>query len=339
MSAPAADAWRGAELPDDDPWLEHWNDAEIAELERAARRVVDAGARLDAVTADDFALPRCAGRIQGWLTELESGLGFRLVRGLPVERWGDALASAAYVGLGLQMGALQSQNAAGDRIGHIRDVGADPDDPAVRLYKTSAAQPLHTDGADVIGLLCLRTARRGGTSQIVSSVAVYQELAKRRPDLAPLLFEPFHFDRNEEQAEGEAPSFALPICRWEERRVRSFYVGWYIRDAQRHPGVPRLTDAQRELLDLYDEIAADPALRLDMEFRPGDIQWLKNASILHGRTAYEDAGPPETRRHLLRLWIHARRAGLGTDPFLTQGIPRKSGVAPDAASLDDSSTD
>ncbi|MEM7410973.1 MAG: TauD/TfdA family dioxygenase [Myxococcota bacterium] len=326
------DAWRSSELGPTERWVEHWQPEEIAELEAAVERVVASGRAGGVLRAEDFALPRCKERIAGWFAELEHGRGFCLVRGLPVTRWGDERAALAYLGLGLQMGGIQSQNAAGDRLGHIRDVGADPDDPAVRLYKTRVAQPLHTDGADVIGLLCLRTAQSGGTSQIVSSVAVYRALAERRPDLAALLFEPFHFDRNEEQAAGEPPSFAIPICRREGDKVRTFYVGWYIRDAQRHASVPRLTDQQRELLDLYDAIAASPELRLDMEFVPGDIQWLKNASILHGRTAYEDAGPPESRRHLLRLWVRADSAQLGADPRVRE-VPRKEGVASDAAAL------
>ena len=51
--------------------------------------------------------------------------------------------------------------------------------------------------------------------------------------------------------------------------------------------------------------ANDPALYLDMEFRPGDIQLLKNSVILHKRTEYEDWDEPDRKRHLLRLWLAA----------------------------------
>lgn len=238
------------------------------------------------------------------------------------------------MGLGLSLGTLASQNAAGDLLGHVRDTGADPSDPAVRLYKTREAQPFHTDGADVIGLLCLRPAKRGGVSRIVSSLSVVEEIQRKRPDLAPLLFQPFHFDFNEQQQEGAAPTYQLPIGHWDGKRLRVFYIGWYIRDAQRHASVPRLTAEQAELLDLVDATAADPALCLDMEFRPGDVQLLKNSAILHARTAYEDWAEPERRRHLLRFWVSARGEFSGSDDRLKAGVARKEGVSSDRAALD-----
>jgi hypothetical protein len=327
-----AAAWRGRELAASDEWIWTFDARAISELETLARKAAASGKPIPALTRDDFASHRLADLSDAWLDELDRGRGFLLLRGLPVARWGDELSSLAYLGLALHLGTLASQNAAGDLLGHVRDTGADPEDPSVRLYKTRKAQPFHTDGADLIGLLCLRTARRGGASHIVSSVSVFREIQARRPDLVPLLFQPFHFDRNEEQREGEAPTFQLPICHFDGERLRTFYVGWYIRDAQRHGGVPRLAPEQRELLDLIDELAADPSLRLDMDFRPGDVQLLKNSQVLHGRAEYEDWPEPERRRHLLRIWVSAR-SGFGGSDALVQGVPAKPGVASDSAAL------
>ena len=147
----------------------------------------------------DFPLPKLAAAIAGWMEQLDHGRGFLLVRSLPVQRYSEADAALAYWGLGLQMGSPVSQNAAGDLLGHVRDTGADPKNPAVRLYKTRVDLGFHCDGSDVVGLLCLKPAKSGGVSRIVSSIAVYNEILRRRPELAPLLFEPFHWDRNEEQ--------------------------------------------------------------------------------------------------------------------------------------------
>ena len=72
---------------------------------------------------------------------------------------------------------------------------------------------------------------------------------------------------------------------------------------QRLDDVPEMTQSQRVALDLLDELANDPALKLDMEFQPGDIQILHNYQILHDRTDYEDWPEPERKRHLLRLWL------------------------------------
>src|SRR2546428_638501 len=57
--------------------------------------------------------------------------------------------------------------------------------PFVRRYQTAGNIAYHCDLADAVGLLCLRTARTGGASRIVSSVSVYNELLRRRPDLVP----------------------------------------------------------------------------------------------------------------------------------------------------------
>jgi hypothetical protein len=186
----------------------------------------------------------------------------------------------------------------------IRDTGADPNDPSTRLYKTRAEQDFHTDGADIIGLLCLKTSKSGGESRIVSSVSVFNEVLRRRPELAPLLFEDFYWHYFEPQM--EAPMhFTRPICAERGGGLNTAFIPWYIRRAQELPGVPAMSAEQDEVLSLMERTANDPSLYLDMEFLPGDIQLLKNSVILHKRTAYEDWDDPEKKRHLLRLWLAA----------------------------------
>ena len=52
-------------------------------------------------------------------------------------------------------------------------------------------------------------------------------------------------------------------------------------------------------------MAEDAELRLDMEFQPGDMQFVHNHTVLHDRTAFDDWPEPEHKRHLLRLWLAA----------------------------------
>ena len=84
----------------------------------------------------------------------------------------------------------------------------------------------------------------------------------------------------------------------------------YIESARR-PEVPPLTVQQTEALDLFDALAEDPAVNMQMTFRPGDMQWVHNHTMLHDRTAFEDWPEPERKRHLLRLWL----APLGARPL------------------------
>ncbi len=329
LDVPAA--WLGRDVSRRRDWIHRFTSPEIAEIDAALTHAKATRRPMAELTREDFPLPRLEPVIAGWIHDLDRGRGFVLVRGLPVQRYSEADAALAYWGLGLHMGSPVSQNAAGDLLGHVRDTGADPKNPAVRLYKTRVDLGFHCDGSDVVGLLCLKPAKAGGVSRIVSSISVYNEILRRRPELAPLLFEPFYWDRNEEQKPGETAWFALPIAFDQNGRLRIFYIGWYIRGAQRHADVPRLSPQQRELLDLIDDIAATPDFHLDMDFEPGDIQLLKNAVILHARTEYEDFPEPERKRHLLRLWLTAHSGFADGDAFLQQGIPKKEGVDPDAA--------
>jgi hypothetical protein len=312
-------------------WIHELSAAEIGDLDLAVAHARASGKALGELSRADFPLTVLAESAERWLDALDSGRGFVLVRGVPVERYGEEDASLAYWGLGLHLGRAVSQNAAGDLLGHVRDAGLERRDPTIRLYRTREPLAFHTDGSDIVGLLCLMPAKSGGTSRIASSPAIYDEIARRRPDLISTLHERFPFDRNGEEGPGEPPYFELPICREADGRLRTFYIGWYIRDSQRHPSAPRLTRAQREAINLIDEIAADPRIHLDMDFRAGDIQWLKNAAILHARTEFEDHAEPERKRHLLRLWLTSRRAFADGDPFLQRGVPPQRGRASDAA--------
>lgn len=313
------DAWDGPAMTADGGWLQPLDADEIHELLAARRAALATGKPMRDWTRADFPLPGLAPKIAGWLAELDRGRGFVLLRGFPVDAHDETALAEVYWGLGLHLGRAISQNTDGDLIGHIRDTGADPAAYGVRLYKTRAEQDFHTDGADIIGLFCLKAAKSGGVSRIVSSPAIFNRMLAERPDLVPVLFEPFPFDTQGQHKPGQQPWFDLPICRWDGERLRTFFIGWYIRESQQHAEAPRLTDAQVEALAFIESTANDPALYLDMSFRPGDLQFLKNAAILHKRTAYEDWPEPARKRHLLRLWLVEESFSAG-DTALRKGV-------------------
>lgn len=304
LDAPAA--WRGAEMARRDDWIVTLSPAQIDELERAAESALARGLGLDAVRREDFSLPMLAPAIAAWARELTSGRGFLLVRGLPVERWGDARSALIYWALGQHLGEPGAQNPQGELLGHVTDYGEDAANPFVRRYRTAGDIAYHCDLADAVGLLCLRAARRGGASRIVSSVSVYNELLRRRPDLVDRLYEPFCLDTRDEQGDGRLPYVPVVPCCHAGGALRTFYHSDYFRSAVRHPEVPRFTEREQTLLDLYEQIASSRELYLDMQFEPGDIQLISNHVVLHARTAYEDDSDPKSRRHLLRLWLSLR---------------------------------
>jgi Taurine catabolism dioxygenase TauD, TfdA family len=298
-----AAAWRAADFTGED-WVMRLTGVEVAEVEAAARRLATDPADLASVRAESFPLPSLARRLAALLhDQVLEGCGFAVLRGLDPARLSRRENAAAFLGIGAHLGVFRPQNAKGHILGHVKDLGRSGDDPTARLYQTHERQTYHTDSCDVVGLMCLKPAKAGGRSSLVSSVTLYNEMRRRRPDLAAVLFEPIETDRRGEVGPGERPYFTIPVFNWHAERFAGIYQRQYIESARRFEEVGPLTAAQVEALDLLDGLAEDPALHIELDFLPGDIQLVNNHVLFHDRTAFEDWPEPSRRRHLLRLWL------------------------------------
>ena len=284
-------------------WTRPFTDTEIMEIEAAASEFLETGHELGEISPDCFPLPTLAPVLQTLRKDLQHGIGFGLLTGLPVETYPIEMACTIFCGIGSHLGSARSQNAMGHILGHVKDVGADLNDAKTRIYQTSARQTFHTDSCDAVGLLCLSEAREGGDSLLASTLTIYNEMMRRRPDLVTFLFEPVATDRRGEVPEGQKPYFMIPVLNWFEGRLTGLYQRQYIDSAARLPEAPRPTAEHVAALDLFDEIANDPSIHLKMRLRPGDMQFVYNHTNLHDRTAFRDWPEPERRRHLLRLWL------------------------------------
>lgn len=304
-----AAAWYGPEIAKRNDWIMPLGAAEVAEIEAATKALVARDADIAVLKPQDFPLPTLGATLRSRVDdEVLNGRGFLLLRGLPVERWSMREAATAFFGLGAHIGSARSQNGKGHVLGHVQDLGLDVNDPNVRIYQTHERQTYHTDSCDIVGLLCLKTAKSGGLSALVSSTTIFNEMRRRRPDLLKLLFQPIATDRRGEVPEGQKPFFEIPVFNWHQGYLTAIYQRQYIDSAQRFPEAPRHTPELVEALDMFDSLANDPALNTFMEFKPGDVQLVHNHTMLHDRTGFEDWPEPERRRHLLRLWLAAERA-------------------------------
>jgi hypothetical protein len=314
VASPAA--WLGADLASSEAHVDRLDADDVREIEAAVALAARSEKPLGALVAADLPLPGLAARIARWRRAVAEGLGVQVIRGVPTSRWSLDLAERFFWCFGQHLGVAGAQNRDGELLGHVRDQGLSYDDPSVRGYKTAAKLDLHCDAADAVGLLCLRAAKAGGRSRFVSSVTVWNELQRRRPELAARLFEPLAFDT---RGDGGVDFFRVRPCRFAGGSLRTFYHADYFRTAERQPGAPRLSKEDREMLDVYDAIAAEPGLALEMDFAPGDIQLLSNHTVLHSRTEYEDFDDPAMKRHLLRLWLSfPRRAPAASWPGLAR---------------------
>ena len=328
VTGPAA--WRGDGLGKSQEWVFHLSPAQVAELETLGARFMHDNPDLRTVQARDYPLAETSEAVRAWGRDVDFGRGFVLVRGLRTDLYSDALSAAIYYILGLHMGDPIRQNEHGDLIDHVYATSDKTmDDPTALSSKVRDKLVYHSDSSDVVALMCLRPARSGGASCLVSGAEIYNEILRRRPDLAPLLFEPFHWDWKRQDHDAPANTYTSPIVSIVDG-VFSMYAGaLYIFTAQDYPEVPRLTPEQVEVLRLFDEITYEPGMAIEMDFRPGDIQWLSNYAALHSRTGFTDYPEPQRRRHLLRLWLGRR----GDRPVVA-GFGKNAVVQPRSAARD-----
>ena len=302
-----ARVWHGPDMAArSDIWTYRLTDGQIAELDLAVEQTKALGVDVVDIRRQDFPLPGMDETLRRVRDDLLHGVGFAVIRGIPIDRYGTLETAIAYFGLGSHLGEAVSQNAKGHALGHVRDLGFGDslwEVPTARGYQTAEKLIFHTDASDLVGLLCLRTAKSGGLSRIASTGAVFNAVLEARPDLLRPLMKPIYRDRRGEIPAGREPWYRLPVFNLHEGRLLTNYVRSVIQKAQRFPEVPRLTNDLIEAMDLVDSIAADPAVYLELEFEPGDIQLLCNHYITHSRTAYEDYPEPGRKRHLLRLWL------------------------------------
>jgi Taurine catabolism dioxygenase TauD, TfdA family len=305
--------WRGEDLARSTEWIRALTPAEVDELDAALRAVQRRGLDWPAMTRADFPLDRLARSLAEVSAELEDGRGLVLLRRIPVERYRADELRIVYWGIGLHLGAPRYQNAQGELIGDVRDENrlygvvrevdpAKPGEPRTSRSKARSAGPLrfHTDRADVVTLLCVRPAARGGLSKVVSGPAVHNAILARRPDLHALLCAPYYHSR-EGEAGGRQRHYPMPIFGMRDGRFTSQYSRTFVENAQGLPGVPPLTAAQTAALDLWAEVCEE--LCYGMELRAGDVQLLNNHVVYHARTTYEDDPRRDHDRFLMRLWL------------------------------------
>lgn len=334
------DAWRGSLLAaSPGTWSRRFTGDELAALDDAARRLLATGwpaapSAALAIAAEDARGAPIAALIAGLRDELLFGRGFVLLRGLPTHDDPARVAARLWV-LGRHLGAPVPQNARGHLLGHVCDLGYDAGDPATRLYQTNQRQGFHTDSADVVALLCLRTARSGGRSSLASAATVFNAVLAGAPDLAGALFDPVATDHRGEEPPGARPWFEIPVLSYLDDRVTVIYQRRYIESAARFAAAPRLDDRQRAALDAFDAALEDPAVHLEMDLEPGDVQLVHNHQLLHDRTAFIDDPDPARRRHLLRLWlcppIGRRLPPAFAERYGSIEIGRRGGVVPRVA--------
>jgi hypothetical protein len=299
-----ATAWKGADYVNDTSWIYTLSAAEVEGLAGAARQCLRRGLAVTDIKVGDFPLGGLASTVAGWAGEINGGRGFVLVKGLPRERFSDDEVRAMFWGIGLYLGVPVSQNSYGDMLGDVYDEGVKLG-ARVRGYRTNQLLRFHSDRCDMVGLLCVRQAREGGLSSLVSSTRVWNEIVSSRPEYAEPLMKGYFYVSVEEG--GEVVPRRVPVYSMENGVVSCRILRNTIETARRM-GHANYSELEEAALDYMDGIVNRDDLRLDMMLEPGDMQFINNYTTLHARTEFEDYPEPERKRWMVRLWL--RSSGL-----------------------------
>ncbi|MDA0653094.1 MAG: TauD/TfdA family dioxygenase [Proteobacteria bacterium] len=294
--------WTAVELAARDDWIFPLSAAALDDMDRALADVKRRGLAMDTITAADFPLPSFTSDLADINASLADGPGISLVRGVPVDRYDRDDLRLILWGIGAHIGLGAPQSFRGDKIGDVMDMSHTGD--IRRSYRSPRPLYLHVDPIDIVGLLCTRQAKEGGWSLLTSAAALHNTLLAERPDLMPALYRGFHYSSTEASSTGEPPltSYRIPVYRPVGDQIAVNFNASPIDKALAHDDIEE-DAAALEAFELFKETA----MRDDLVFRtmlePGDLQFLNNRIVLHGRTRFEDFPELERKRHMLRVWL------------------------------------
>ena len=320
--------WTGADMADEEEWLVQLSADDVAEIVSALETVRKGGIPPQNIRRDDFRLPGLAQKLEDAYDTIENGRGFLVLRGWPSERYSYQENLAAFCGVASYFGEARVQNYEGEAVVNVIDE-AKPYDHTSRGYMSNKRLPFHSDGADIVGLLCLGEPAEGGTSLLVSATQLYNTIREERPEAVPILLRGFRHHRRGQHDPGEPPITPthIPIFSFHDGLLHCCYnrnpIAWV-----EHEGL-KLTTEEVELLDYFDSLCHHPGMAVEMTFRRGDMQFVNNFVILHSRSEYRDG--TGMKRHLVRLWLEDRKSRRGAAGLLDIYVPGSSKVSGTAA--------
>jgi len=296
-------AWCADAIERDRSWVFPLDDGARTRLAENVVAVFDPERPLLDYRRDDFDLDPAMDTIARAAREAHFGRGLALVKGLPRDALGAEQFKVMNWAIGLHLGVARPQGKMSQYMSEVRAAGMNYRSAAGRGYNSNAALDFHTDGCDLVTLSCYNKAKSGGQSIVSSSVSAWNRLVSERPDLAEVARQDFFFGRNTEEAPDEGPYYRQPLYDEADGRLFGKWNRNRVRTAQALPGVPGLSDAQKQCGDLLDDILRRPDVMFTMWLEPGDLQLMNNHVMLHSRTTFEDHDDPERKRLLFRLWL------------------------------------
>lgn len=296
-------AWTPQDIMDDNSWKYYLSDDDITEIDHALKVCMSRIKALNEITQNNFPLENIKNTLRYISNYLEDDRGIFILKGLPVKKYSKDELQIIFIGLGVYIGIPLRQSTEGEIIQDVYDKGENLYSNTGRGTNSSNKLPWHTDRCDVVSLLCINKANKGGESKLASLTNVYNQIKKERPDLAATLCSPFYHGRAPFEMKASRRWYEMPIFTMYNDKFAARYLRRFIEIAQEYEDVPRFTELQVEALNFLDFKFNQPSVCLDLSFDVGDIQLVNNFVVCHSRNEYTDT--KEHTRFLLRLWLSA----------------------------------
>ena len=299
--------WRAETLLDNDGLIELDANCQ-AEIDRAATELAVNPLPVEVLKVSDVEMPACQAKMACVRVQLEDGIGFAVVDRLPVERFDRDISRKLYWLLMSMTGRPVAQAWTGTMVYDVLDTGKKSTaGSGIRSSKTNGGQSYHCDNTfnlppDFVGLLCLQTAKKGGTSGLISLETVYNLLLEEFPEYLPRLYQPFYYDRQGEHAPDDLRWSYKPVFESDGDRINAYFNPRRVEHGYEMRGL-EMDDETRRAINALQRVSERSGLGKDFIFERGQIQIVNNKRLAHRRTAFRDWPEPERRRHLVRMWL------------------------------------
>ena len=307
------EAWTRSDVNDNDYKVVLSAEAQ-SELLHAAKTLRRQPVPLLALRPDSFALPACRAAMEEVRAILTDGIRFALLQGLPIDQLSPEEAKALYWMLSSMLARPVAQKLDGTIVYDVHDTGQKAlPGSGIRPDKTNIDLQFHNDNAynflmpEFVGLLCVRQAKQGGMSRVMSFATAHNALRERHRDVLPRLYEPFWFDRQREFHPGEAATFSAPLFIRDGERLHARLSLHQIRGGYALQG-GAMDNETTAAVEAIKNVFADESLQFQFRLQAGDIQYVANREVGHSRTEFLDHAGADRRRLLIRLWLRNQGA-------------------------------
>jgi hypothetical protein len=280
----------------------------LAELKAVEQLLKANPLPVEALRPEFFDMPNCQAMMGQAKAALDDGMGFTIIDRLPLDELDPDCHNKLYWLLMSMVGVTVAQKWDGLMVYDVTDTGAKPTaGSGVRSSKTSEGQGYHTDNAfnlapDYVALFCIRPAKEGGESGLISFETVHNRIREQYPEVLPRLYELFWFDRQHEHAPGDAAASQMPAFEYDGETLKVNHATWIIRNGYKVKGI-EMDPETKAALDALDAVMEAPGLGKRFMFERGQIQIVNNRRLGHRRTAFTDWPDPDQRRRLVRIWV------------------------------------